>query len=1109
MQGVCRPPVSWNVHHGGTIEFVSDNTHEFNSFNNFTKVYFAETEERADLQVRRSGGFVGTGHCLFMAQMDMNNSQNNFSVNDLRQVTVAPAPYALHQTVVPVSYSLADGMGVLVWGNYDGRDQNISISIHHDGRYMPGEFFKSFWIILKSPEGLGLGSISQALVAIFDDDAKTGVLQFAASHVVVDEGAGQVTIEVLRVGGTDANISVQFQTDLYIKDGAGIIAASAADFENKTGTLRWGEGDSSPKQAIVGIINNYIMGPESRYFTVLLSTAAVDSQSGWLSMQRAALLGNKTVALVEIVEDDGIGVLQFTAGNAFQFDGRNLTVQVERAGGSAAVSSADFRTVDGTLRAGADYILRSGTLSWLQFDLSTRIININLTLPANSTFSSYEVLPATSQPSTPPAASLYVHLSFVTGATVQAAWALVLLHRNAVSVGFTASNFRTVRYARSSTVSITVARTAADWQTVSITFSTYPLQAGPRSTVQGVDFLPTSGTLTWQPFEDGVKNIVITIPGYGGKQISTESEREFQVSFMTYSLLTDASLTSATVAVYEGWPTVHVAAPSGYVSQRAGYVNFTVVLDVYPAVMVGNGGVRVQYVTVGSKNSVDGVDFLGSNGSVTFNLSAAAARTTGSDGTVQLQSIVKVPLIIRLGYVYDRYLKNISLVCTNVSTQGVIDLTRQSALVTVFDPQAAVGVPAFVESNYWVDAGERSVVVLVERRDGVQGMLEISFACVSKSGLSGEDYASCSGSLEWNELDYSVRNITVALISPSFLPTEEEKIATVALSVPVSSPASSVVADIPTATIHIRRMTGRSILSIDSELIDDTTDHHLGAGKLWNYVRRFVVFRSGGVNTDSSAIMAFTGADGNNILFNTTVAWTIDGSNSSKFILNCSSLPPLSGLQGEAALNLAVVCMVVNEVTNSLLAEFRPVFANGISNIFFGLSEVKGAYLNTSSAQISFEVLAPGGPSIFGLISMAADSLAVTRSGSGNGSASVEILLKSLDTPDISPGQKIPVSWANGDVSPKNFSIPNLFADARHLFKHNTSVVLGLDLSLINPINGLIVGAAHSNLTLFLENDMSRPGDLVFLGSVIADPVTNTAVLQVRHKVNYRIFSYT
>jgi hypothetical protein len=497
-------------------------------------------------------------------------------------------------------------------------------------------------------------------------------------------------------------------------------------------------------------------------------------------------------------------------------------------------------------------------------------------------------------------------------------------------------------------------------------------------------------------------------------------------------------------------------------------------------------------VTVGQDNCVDGLDFVGNNGSVTFDVSDSTLAAAGHGPIVGLKSSVIVPLKIRSGYFYRRFIKSLSLLATNVSMLGVLDQSRLSAQASVIDPQAVLGVPSFLQQDYWVDEGAANVTLRLERLEGLQGILEADYLCVSDSAVSGIDFSPCAGRFEWSELDISERSILVILRKPVFQPTETERNFKVSLKWPRD--ATNKETGTSVAVVHIRRLSGRGILRIDTDLILDNTDNHLDGKASWQYSRRISVTRTQGAGSNSSVLLSVTDASDQSILLLINLTWVQNGPAAKAFDLNCSSPVPPSNCSGDEARNLAVLCNLTDTTENLFLGQFSPFFADGLSLISFALSGVLGAYIDSGASTTTFAVLAPAGSGTFNLLLTGSKFPAVTRSGSANRSVSVDVLVTSADS--LSAGQVIQFSWSIGDLTRREISQADLLTIARTLFAHNTPIFFHLNLTLINPVGGTFLGP-NSVLLLNLENTASKPGTLVFLGSAVVEDKINTAVLQV------------
>ncbi len=130
----------------------------------------------------------------------------------------------------------------------------------------------------------GAGDSSSCPGDFCSDTFVAGVLQFASGSYGVSEAAGSVILSVNRtIGVTDA-VSIDYSTV------AGT-AVSGVDFQISGGTLNWADGDTTPKNITVAVIDN-MLGDGARQLTVLLSNP-----------QGGATLGTVDEATI-IVQDD-------------------------------------------------------------------------------------------------------------------------------------------------------------------------------------------------------------------------------------------------------------------------------------------------------------------------------------------------------------------------------------------------------------------------------------------------------------------------------------------------------------------------------------------------------------------------------------------------------------------------------------------------------------------------------------------------------------------------------------------------------------------------------------------------------------------------------------
>ena len=206
-----------------------------------------------------------------------------------------------------------------------------------------------FFFTLSSPGGgATLGSPSSASIVIEDDDAG-GVVALGQKAYKVLEGAGSVSITVVRSGGRGANVSV----DLATVPGT---ATAGTDYGAVFTTLTFAEGELA-KTVVVPISPDDVAERDETFMVVLRNP-------------RGGLrLGNPASAPVTIVEDDVV----------IEFSGKfkNNQPEVVRTGSLRATVSVQYFAESGTAMLGTDFTLKPGTLVF-PAGVSSRFIPIKV-----------------------------------------------------------------------------------------------------------------------------------------------------------------------------------------------------------------------------------------------------------------------------------------------------------------------------------------------------------------------------------------------------------------------------------------------------------------------------------------------------------------------------------------------------------------------------------------------------------------------------------------------------------------------------------------------------------------------------------------------------------
>ena len=250
-------------------------------------------------------------------------------------------------SAVTVDYATADATAI-AGSDYTGTNGTltfvagvtnltIAIPVTNDGLV---EGTERFTVTLSQPTGGAvLGARTTATVNIIDNDS--GIRLIGPVYTVTEE-AGSVGIGVVR--GDDGNypVTVGFTT-------ANGTAMAGIDYEGVTNTLTFPAGEQF-KLVDIAILNDAVR-ESSKSFRVTLSNPTGGAQ-----------LGSLTQATVTITNTDEVVQLEY--GNYYAGEETGfIRIGVLR-GENDATATVDFRTVDGTARAGLDYGGLTNTLTF-------------------------------------------------------------------------------------------------------------------------------------------------------------------------------------------------------------------------------------------------------------------------------------------------------------------------------------------------------------------------------------------------------------------------------------------------------------------------------------------------------------------------------------------------------------------------------------------------------------------------------------------------------------------------------------------------------------------------------------------------------------------------
>lgn len=209
------------------------------------------------------------------------------------------------------------------------------------------------------------GSPTSATVTILDNDSLGTIELSSATYTLAEDATGPITITVNRTGDTTGTVTVVYNvtggTATLGQDYAGTYTgASGTPGNNQLNrTLTFGPGVTSQTFQIRPVDDNVVEGNET--VNIVLSNVLGGGTLGAIS------------SAVLTITDAEPGKAEFASSTyTIAENGGNLTVTVNRVGGTAGTLTVPYSTINGTAVAGQDFTAVTGTLTWLPGDASPR-----------------------------------------------------------------------------------------------------------------------------------------------------------------------------------------------------------------------------------------------------------------------------------------------------------------------------------------------------------------------------------------------------------------------------------------------------------------------------------------------------------------------------------------------------------------------------------------------------------------------------------------------------------------------------------------------------------------------------------------------------------------
>jgi len=478
--------------------------------------------------------------------------------------------------------------GTLKWAENDSTPRKVSVPI---GNARPFSGGKEFRFVLSDPSaGTAISNPGSANIWVSGmGSAVEGSLQLGSGSYSVAQNAGSMTVSVNRTGGSSGAISVGYATT----NGTAI---AGTDFSAATGTLNWADGDASPKSVSIPISNTtpYV---DSKTFTVALTNAGSGAMVGTPNSATVTIVGDKA-APVGSVE---LGASSFAVAQ----NAGNVSMPVNRTGGSSGAVSVTYAAKNGTAVAGTDFTPTSGTLQWADGDSSAKSVSVPImnAAPFTGTKSFTVALSSPSSGAT---------ISNPGSATVAIAGVAA---QPVGSVQLSAASDSVSQNAGA--VTLTVNRTGGSSGAISVAYAEVN-----GSAVAGTDYTATSGTLNWASGDASPKTFSVPV----SNAVPFSGSRSFTVDLS--AITGGASLSNPTSAVVSisgdavaAVGSVQLSASGYTVAQSGGSLNVTV-----NRTGGSNGAISVHYAAANG-SAAAGTDFTATSGTLNWASGDASSKT--------------------------------------------------------------------------------------------------------------------------------------------------------------------------------------------------------------------------------------------------------------------------------------------------------------------------------------------------------------------------------------------------------------------------------------------------------------------------------------------------
>ena len=391
----------------------------------------------------------------------------------------ASVGYVVHPGTATYPADFTYTAGIFNWASGEHAIKSFDVPIINNAQWVAVN--KYFTASLQSAFTAMIGTVSRSIVTIINDDLPVpGALSFTNESLYVSEGAGTITIYVIRVNGSDQVVSTTCSTiDGTATDGVNYVATSSI--------LTWASGDVAAKPFVVQILNDGQWNDPNLYFNAQLTNPVNTTYE----------LDATTIEIQDI-NPKMPGTMSFYSAT-YSIDEPNpsltasLTFYVTRSGGTDGISSASCYTSNGSAEGGVDYMTTSSVFVWGHGNNTKKPFVVEVYRNTNKAYD------------TGFTASLNNEYNSLLGTVSQSIATIINSGDNGI-IEFISSSY--TAYESASAMTFHITRSYGTTGFVSALFTTIDGTA-----ISGSDYTGSRSTISWNNGESDIKTIDIVLEG--------------------------------------------------------------------------------------------------------------------------------------------------------------------------------------------------------------------------------------------------------------------------------------------------------------------------------------------------------------------------------------------------------------------------------------------------------------------------------------------------------------------------------------------------------------------------------------------------------------------